>query len=248
MFNFVNNNLKEESFNLPLNKFKANNEDNDLFFNIAMQIAKGESEEFSKNFCNNHGHTFLFFSKDSTIRQQYGLQLKTHLGTIKFYRDLFPVIKKLTTDATNAGFKGHEAKKCHFVVSLRKDNFITPTLLRKIDLFMINNYDYFKKLSRRNNNYSIENEKMHDQLGINGNNRNAILYTEQDIIFKFFRSTLKPETILSTIEICHSIVHFLKDNNITCDELYDNNRELINRYKNFILGYEYLPSYASRFN
>lgn len=250
MFNIVNNNLKNENYSFNKNIFMASNENTrDLVFNVTMQLAKCENEDIAKEFCNNHGHPFFVFCKDSHISQQYGIKIKTHSGSLDYHKEIFNVWKKLSSDATRVGFKAHEAKKCWFTVAFDKGNIIDATLLRKIDLFMINNYEYFKKLSRRErNNFSLSNNKMHNELGVNQRDNDAIKYNRDDISFNFFRSTLKPETILSTIELCHSVVHFLKDNQIVFDDLYDNNNTVFSSYKRFINNYEYLSDYVRRFN
>lgn len=249
-FSTVQNNLKREDYSFNLERFKAENESSDdLFFNITMQLAKCENEDIAADFCNKHYNPFFVFCKDSHVRQQFGIKIKTNAGTLNYHKQIFNNWKKLVNHATQAGFKGHEAKKCWFTVSFNKDNIIDETILRKIDLFMINNYEYFKKLSRRErNNYSLSNNKMHNELGINQRDNDAIKYNQNNIAFNFFRSTLKAETILSTIEICHSVVHYLKDREIIFDDLYDNNSSVFQGYKNFINNYEYLSNYARRFD
>lgn len=248
MFTRSINNLQSGSFEFESSNFVSETDNGlDVFFKVSLQLAKCEKKETVQEFCDEHGHPFFVFVDVEKARQPYGIKIKTHGGTLNYHKEILKDWKLLTSHATRAGFKGHEAKNCWMSVSFNKD-LLNNTVQRKIDLFVSNNYDFFKRLSRRTEkNYSIVTNKLHHELGINTRkNKDPIVYLENEICFNFFRSTLKTETIIATIELCHSLIYFLRDTGVLFDDLYDQNQGVFRDYKSYIMGgnkYPYLKNY-----
>lgn len=230
MFTFKENNCYGRLNKIA--KIKGDNGD-ELYMSLFFQVAKGESEDIVKHFCDNHYVDFLKFKKDSDIVQPHGFDIITKYANFDHFLRNFEVIKTLCDDATKCGFKAHEAKQCKMKINLFKNELITPKLMRKIDLFVGNNYDFFKMISRRTkNNLKMENNKYHDDLGKNRSGDNAICFGEQFVGMNFFRSTLNVNTIIATLGVCHALIYFL--DGVVFDALYDNNNNVFKEYRKFI--------------
>lgn len=243
MFKFKANNLQERSKKYYGKKNNLSTDDGDkLFISFMIQTAKCETEQKVSDFCDNHHNDLFIFKKDDDIAQPFGMDVISKNATLSYYLQNFNILKTLCDDAGREGFKAHEAKKCKMKISLNKGDLLTDKLSRKIDLFVANNYDFFKKMSRREkNNYRIANDKMHFDLGL-GEENNAITFNKNTVVLNFFRSTLNSNTIMATICMCHGLVYFL--NGILFDDLYDHNQNVFNNYVEYIKNnYPFVKEY-----
>lgn len=170
----------------------------------------------------------IYSTSDSTVQ----IELDTMPCSIEFhknkmnYKELFKYLDEL-------GYKGHDCDKAGLHIHacrsyLGKSELVQQLTISKI-LYIIEKFnDEICVIARRNNNYSkfVGKEEVNQSLDklygkyIDNGKKVALNLLHKDTIeFRMFRSTLKYETFILTLEFVKNIIDFAKSINIEEIEL-----------------------------
>lgn len=170
----------------------------------------------------------IYSTSDSTVQ----IELDTMPCSLEFhknrmnYKELFKYLDEL-------GYKGHDCDKAGLHIHacrsyLGKSELIQQLTISKI-LYIIEKFnDEICVIARRNNNYSkfVGKEEVNQSLDklygkyIDNGKKVALNLLHKDTIeFRMFRSTLKYETFILTLEFVKDIIDFAKSVNIEQIEL-----------------------------
>lgn len=170
----------------------------------------------------------IYSTSDSTVQ----IELDTMPCSLEFhknrmnYKELFKYLDEL-------GYKGHDCDKAGLHIHacrsyLGKSELIQQLTISKI-LYIIEKFnDEICVIARRNNNYSkfVGKEEVNQSLDklygkyIDNGKKVALNLLHKDTIeFRMFRSTLKYETFILTLEFVKDIIDFAKSVNIEHIEL-----------------------------
>ncbi len=168
----------------------------------------------------------VYLKEDSSIGT--GFEFVTHPMTLDYWRDKFPwdTYEKLAD--MNMLAWNSVGRKCGLHINISRAAFVAPSHLSKFLLFVYRNEDELVKFAGRRSedyaNFTYSERKLFVQHGkgdtygmrhvaVNCQNSNRIE-------FRIFRPSLKRDTIISTIELCHALAHFTSI--VTCNDVYNN--------------------------
>lgn len=221
--------------------FGINNIDNnDLKFRIEIEMAKCTNINNANKFIDFAKNYYIFqLCKNDRPVQDIGLNLFSNFFTFDEFKNNSDCILDILKNATSAGFKAHDAKNLYFRVILWSKNPFDKITKRKIDLFVHGHSDFLKKFSRRTNTNKIKynSDKSYQQFGndIIDKKLPVNFLNDNEIAFNIFRSTMNFQTILASIELCHIIFNFCK-NEINVDNILLNNGQIQNMFNEYMMA------------
>jgi len=168
-------------------------------------IAEEIRDDYSKD------ETLFWFENDGSLDN--GCEMVSHPCTLGFFRDSFP-LEKVTKEMIKAGAKSHNTTTCGLHIHASRETLSEADQI-KIGLFMGFNADYLKILGRRDyNTYckekTIKKGDMKSAKYSEGRYE-AVNFTNRETIeFRFFKGTLKSETIYASLEFVHALCNFVK--------------------------------------
>jgi hypothetical protein len=136
--------------------------------------------------------------------------------SLSFHEKIFPWNDALEYLRAH-GCKSHNTTTCGLHVHVSKA-FLSQTDQIKIGLFCGFNADKLEILGRRKyNGYSSQKniqDKRHANKNESGSRYEAVNFLPYKTVeFRFFRGTLKRDTLMAAIQFAHAICHFVKQNN-----------------------------------
>ena len=137
---------------------------------------------------------------------------------------------------TELNFKAHNAKNNYMYISYYFDEDVARNILNKVDLFVIGSRIFCQKFARKDKSFKFNfYEKTYCDLGTTTYENAPIAWNHCDHCakFVFFRSTLKFQTIMASIEFVKTLFDFVSNEKITYDGLYEDFRSVFERYINF---------------
>lgn len=216
------------------------NEDKDTtaLFGIELEVAGNENEPDREetvkkciqiiNESDDDSENLIYSTKDSTVQ----IELDTMPASFEFHKNKMNY-KELFKYLDEIGYKGHDCDKAglHIHVNrkyLGKSELVQQLTISKI-LYILEKFnDEICVIARRNNSYSkfVGKDEVNKSLNELYNKyhstgkRVALNLQHKDTIeFRIFRSTLKYETFILTIEFVKDIVDYAKSINIEQIEL-----------------------------
>lgn len=183
-----------------------------LYIGIELEV-EGNRDHAEDVLEYSNDENLFWIEDDSSIDN--GFEIVSHPATLEFHMDGFPW-KTLTEDLREKGFKSHNTSTCGLHIHVGKKT-LTESNQIKMGLFVGFNSDNLKILGRRDYNsfcHKKELEKGNLKSAKYSPSRyEAINFTnEYTIEFRFFRGTLKYETIIASIQFVHALVKFCKGN------------------------------------
>lgn len=228
----------------PSVMFFANQKDADeLFMGVELEVGGAENKEKVFDFVKNAQFDFFYYKNDGSI-PDFGVEIVSHPATLGFHKSSKSHWKNILNRAIKRGLRGFEYKECGLHVHINK-NYFSNDDCAKLDLF-VNNYSrFFRKLSRRRSSYAEYRHKHYMFIGkYDGDRMSAINFSNNDTIeFRIFRSTMKYESLMATLELVHAVSNFVKNNGF--DSFIVSKNETILNFVNFITNqnYTYLISF-----
>lgn len=216
------------------------NEDKDTtaLFGIELEVAGNENEPDREetvkkciqiiNGSDDDSESLIYSTKDSTVQ----IELDTMPASFEFHKNKMNY-KELFKYLDEIGYKGHDCDKAglHIHVNrkyLGKSELVQQLTISKI-LYILEKFnDEICIIARRNNSYSkfVGKDEVNKSLNELYNKyhstgkRVALNLQHKDTIeFRMFRSTLKYETFILTLEFVKDIVDYAKSINIEQIEL-----------------------------
>ena len=198
---------------------------------ISLEATKIKEEEFVDKFISNVNLDFCTLEKIHK-KSGYGCKLSTKQATFEELNSS-EEFRFILDSLSQNSFKAHDAKNNYLTVSYTVDNS-TVNIFKKIDLFILQNMDFCQKLARKDKAFHFNfSEKMFEDLGLNESNNRPVSFNRNEIVFRFFRSTLKFETIMATVEFVKTLYYFILEKQITYEMLFEHSQSLLNKYIKF---------------
>ena len=184
---------------------------NALYFGIELEV-NGNQDNADTVLELSNDENLFWLEHDSSIS---GFEIVTHPCTLEYHKKSFPWLS-LTTLLKDNGFKSHDTDCCGLHIHVSK-NRLSKTDQIKLGLFVGFNWEVLQKFGRRDYNcycrrknivkgemkYAAESEMRYD----------AINFTNyRTVEFRFFRGTLRHETILASLEFVHALYGYVKTN------------------------------------
>lgn len=165
-----------------------------------------------------------------------GFEMVTHPCTLKYHREVFGW-EVLTSKATKAGFRSHDAQNCGLHIHASRTLFGDDTREQELTIakvIILFNKFYDEELlkfsrrkerelsswARRNTADILEgdspaqiSEKLKDQRRA-GRYYSVNLCNEHTVEFRIFKGTLKANTILASIELMDLFIHYAKTHSV----------------------------------
>jgi len=153
----------------------------------------------------------FLLEEDGSIHN--GFELVTHPCTLAYHHKEFPW-KKLTAYLIENRFKSHDTTTCGLHIHTNK-NMLSETDQTKIGLFIGFNSEIISKFGRRKyNNYCYEKKIKKGQMSdakFSASRYEAVNFTNSSTVeFRFFKGTLKSETIIASLEFVHALCRYVK--------------------------------------
>ena len=229
VFRRIPNNLKTYSYK-PNPVFKRlDNEQDNLFMGVELEIGGLYSYETVKRFCNEHGGHIFYFKSDGSIRGE-GCEIVTHPATLGYHLSDDSGWKELFNDFNRVGFVSGTDTNTGLHVHINR-NVLDATQMKKIDLVVNQWSDLFKCIGRRTqDSYCRYTPKLHSQWGRSESRYQSVNFSNRNTVeFRFFCGTNNVEELFASLESVKIIVLMTK--NITYDDLYENEEAVKNKMK-----------------
>lgn len=155
----------------------------------------------------------FWLEHDSSLN--HGFELVTHPCSLAYHQKEFPW-KNITTYLREHGFKSHDTTTCGLHIHVSRKG-LTATDQIKIGLFVGFNYAKLKVFGRRDYNHyckqkQIEKGKLKDVV-YSPDRYEAVNFTNRNTIeFRFFKGTLKMDTIMASVEFVDALCAYVKQN------------------------------------
>ena len=227
--------------------------EHELFMGFELETNRKDRDKrydlnaIAKWLIDNSPEDYLYNKEDCSIS---GFEIVTHPCTLEAHKRLLPrdAIRGLGTEHAMKSWQGSGAG---FHVHLSKSAFEMPSHKYKLQLFHHRNMEVLKRFAGRDSDYaSFSNYSGRKALTIAKDKsgrayqdyRNSALnfMNEHTIELRYFRGTLRPESVLGVLEFCHSVHKFTQE--VTSKEANKNGLSWAS-YKEFMVtqGYEFLP-------
>lgn len=201
---------------------------------IKLEATKIKEEKIVDDFISNIKTDFCNLQKIHK-KSGYGCLLTTKFATLDEINSS-EEFRFVLQQMTSLGFKAHDAKNNYMHIVYKTDGNICNSYSKKVDLFILNNKELCKKIARKDKVFNFNfTEKYFAGLANNHDNlgKPPIIWSENDAKFVFFRSTLKFETIMASVEFVKTLFDFA-DNGFTFEMLFDNNDKANYKYIDYI--------------
>ena len=212
-------------------------EDNtNLFFGVELECDGGSFDISEFDWWVNDHDNLIHFEHDGSLSDD-GVECITMPCSLLYHQKRMNW-EELCKILLRQGFCSHNASSCGLHVHISRDA-LTPIQIIKMDVFINRASDFFSQVARRYSFYSAEykkNKKADKNKGVWNNleshhDRYTAVNTcnENTVEIRIFKGTLKAETILGTIEMCHALVGFV--DTIPIVRIYDTDKNIINFIK-----------------
>lgn len=201
---------------------------------LSLEATKIKEENTVDEFISNTNTDFCKFEKIHK-KSGYGCLLKTKYANIEEIHNS-EEFRVLLEKMNEYGFKAHNAKNNFMCIGYDINN-INKSTLKKVDLFINYTRNFCQKIARKEKVFKFDfAEKRFDVLGANASNRYPLVWNlDNNIVnFVFFRSTLKFETIMATLEYVKTLFDFFQTDVATYDMLLENFGGLFESYISYI--------------
>lgn len=187
------------------------NTDNGFYLGFELEVDKGSdktecSEEINKAIPKDT----LYLKTDGSLGDE-GFELVSHPATLEYYQSKFN-FEKVLAILQKYHYRSHDTSTCGLHVHISSDD-ISQLERVKIGMLIHTNEREFSIFARRSaNNYSKFKQKaIPKAYGKCEERYEAVNFMNRHTIeFRLFKGTLRLNTILATIELCHAVRHFIK--------------------------------------
>jgi len=183
---------------------------------IEMNTTRGYEtvNECAEYVYNNIGEDLVYLKEDCSIGT--GFEFVTHPMDLNYWREHFPWDKYERLASMGMLAWDSVDKKCGLHINISRAAFTNSSHLAKFLLFVYRNEEELVKFAgRRSVNYahfsSSERERFidHGKGGTYGDRHVAVnCQNPNRIEFRIFRPSLKRDTIIASVELCHALCHF----------------------------------------
>lgn len=164
-----------------------------------------------------------------------GIEIVTHPCTLDYHRCNFPWEKVIKT-SRRYGFTSHNAGTCGLHVHVSREALALTgdtdaTAAGRVIVLVDRLWDYLDRFSRRNGNHHwaarthtpeawvdamSESEVLERVYALTGSSRYLALNTQngETVEFRFNRGSLRYDTILASIELCHNLVTYAREHSL----------------------------------
>jgi hypothetical protein len=211
---------------------KLDNEMDDLFMGVELEIGGLHTHDTVVRFCNEHAGHIFYYKSDGSIRG-YGCEIVSHPATLNYHLSEQSGWEVLFEDFNRVGFVSGERTNTGLHIHINK-NALTTKQMKKIDLVVNQWQDLFCCIGRRNENgYCHYTRKYHSQWGTSNDRYQSVNFSNSNTVeFRFFCGTNKVEELFASLQAVKTIVILTKD--ITYDVLYEDENEVKNKMKQII--------------
>lgn len=187
---------------------ERNNIDNNLFMGVELECGGAITYDDVINFINENASTFYYMKRDASI-PAYGCEIVTHPATLKYHQNKAQW-KKLIKSAKNYGLES-DNDHCGIHIHMNRTFFNSNDIV-KIDYFINNKSDFWKKIARRESRYSSYVEKSNIEWGRQTTDRHCALNLSNPytIELRIFKGTLDLDILMAYIEITNHLGYFIK--------------------------------------
>jgi len=157
------------------------------------------------------GEDRYWLEHDSSLDR--GFELVTHPCTLAYHMERFPWVSVCDYLKDNR-FKSHNTETCGLHIHISKRP-LSPADQIKIGLFMGFNAEKIKILGRRDYNTYCKRKYIDKKINADcsPDRYEAVNFTNYKTIeFRFFRGSIKADTIKAAIQFCHALVGYCKQN------------------------------------
>lgn len=187
---------------------------------LNLEATKIKEEAVVTNFIDSLTNLELCELKGIHKKSGYGCLLSTKFATFEELNNSEEF--RFVLDQMNAlGLKAHNAKN-NYMKIVYKTNGYALSELKKVDLIILNNRELCKRVARKDKVFNFNfSEKMFVDLAKTAYYNNPIKWSDNSAEFVFFRSTLKFETIMASIEFVKTLFEFVHNNNISYEMIFE---------------------------
>jgi len=206
-----------------------------LFFGVELEADGGEFDidDFT-DWTNNSN--LIHFENDGSLSDD-GVECITMPCSLKYHQNDMDW-SGICSQLKSQGYSSHDASSCGLHVHISRDA-LTPIQIMKMDVFVNRGADFFSQIARREDFYSSKyrkNKKVDVHKGTyDSEDGHGARYTavntcnEKTVEIRIFKGTLKYQTILGTIEMCHALVKFV--DTIPIVRIYDTEKNIVDFIK-----------------
>jgi len=156
----------------------------------------------------------IYVKNDSSL--DYGFEVVAHPHTLAAHGDR--KYNEMLSFLEEKKCKSHDTRTCGLHVHVNR-SFFARSDMPKLAMLIYNNWEYIKKVSRRESAYARKKETNNGKEiknVINGDDRREAVnfQNKKTIEFRMFRGTLKFETFMASLEIVDAWCKFIKTVNI----------------------------------
>ena len=231
-FKYVPNNLQGYSYKPQPNFYHMDNETDNLYLGVELEIGGLRNYDNVYTFCDNHAGSIFYFKTDASIHGA-GCEIVTHPATLAYHLSDKSGWEEIFEDFHNHGFISGSATNTGLHIHVNK-NCLTTKQIKKIDL-LVNQYEsLFSIIGRRTGNrYCAYTQKTYSQLGYSVSRYQSVNFSNGNTVeFRFFNGTNNVEELFASLECVKMIV--LISENITYDEIYESEEAVKNKIKELI--------------
>ena len=227
IFRKVYNNFKNYSFKPSPIFNKLDDESDDLYMGVELEIGGAYDSDIVRNFCDDHGGSIFYFKSDASIRG-YGCEIVSHPATLAYHKSNLSGWNELFYDFNSIGFISGSQTNTGLHVHINK-NVLNRKQEKKIDILVNTWHDLFETIGRRHgNSYCRFQNKFHNEWGRSNDRYQSVNFSNSHTVeFRFFCGTNDVSELFATLECVKAIVLLTKD--ITYDELYEDYNAVVNK-------------------
>lgn len=210
---------------------------------LNLEATKIKEETVVTNFLDSLTNLELCKLKGIHKKSGYGCLLSTKFTTFEELNNSEEF--RFVLDQMNAlDLKAHNAKN-NYMNIIYKTNGYTSSELKKVDLIILNNKELCRRVARKDKVFNFNfSEKMFADLAKTVVHNNPIKWSDNSAEFVFFRSTLKFETIMASIEFVKTLFEFVRNNNISYEMIFERMSTTTVKYVQFAFDNSvYLKNY-----
>lgn len=175
----------------------------------------------------------IHFERDGSLSHK-GVECISQPCSLKYHQEKFEW-EKILNILKNQGFKSHNTETCGLHIHIGRKQ-LTSSQIIKMDVFVNHGREFFAKIARRETFYGrgghYDITKKADPrcpsgyLGNHFRRYTAVNTTNYNTVeLRIFKGSLKYNTFIGTIEMCHALVNFV--NLISLKEIYDTEHNIV---------------------
>lgn len=232
-FTHIANNLKSYGYKPQPIFSKLNNEEDNIYLGVELEIGGLNQGDVVNRFCNAHGGSIFYFKRDGSIRGA-GCEIVSHPATLAFHKSAKSGWRKLFADFNSDGFISGVRTNTGLHIHINK-NILSDSQCKKIDLLINGDLaEFFQKIGRRNSNsYSVFNYKRHRDWGYSASRYESVNFSNGNTVeFRFFNGTNNIKDFYASLEMVKTI--FLLTKKATFDDLYEHSSNVLNVMKKIV--------------